>query len=107
MVGYEGHATGTTDFKAQLTKVLAANPDVPEYRDDRAKYWLNAINDGGVYLSGNWTVNDIIFGWNRVFVIGFALMIVFGVWLGLTRTSLGLLIRCVMQNRMMASCMST
>jgi urea transport system permease protein len=57
------------------------------------------------YLSGNWTVNDIIFGWNRVFVIGFALMIVFGVWLVLTRTSLGLLIRAVMQNRGMASCM--
>jgi len=58
-----------------------------------------------VYLSGNWTVNDIILGWNRVFVIGFALMIVFGVWLVLTRTSLGLLIRAVMQNRGMASCM--
>lgn len=57
------------------------------------------------YLSGNWTVNDIIFGWNRVFVIGFALLIVFGVWLVLTRTSLGLLIRAVMQNRGMASCM--
>ena len=28
VVGYEGHATGTTDFKAQLTKVLAAGPDV-------------------------------------------------------------------------------
>ena len=58
-----------------------------------------------VYLSGNWTVNDIIFGWNRVFVVGFALMIVIGVWLVLTRTSLGLLIRAVMQNRQMASCM--
>ena len=58
-----------------------------------------------VYLSGNWTVSDIIFGWNRVFVIGFALLIVFGVWLVLTRTSLGLLIRAVMQNRGMASCM--
>ncbi len=58
-----------------------------------------------VYLSGNWTVNDVILGWNRVFVIGFALLIVFGVWLVLTRTSLGLLIRAVMQNRGMASCM--
>jgi branched-chain amino acid transport system substrate-binding protein len=28
VVGYEGHATGTTDFKAQLTKILAASPDV-------------------------------------------------------------------------------
>jgi urea transport system permease protein len=57
------------------------------------------------FLSGNWTYNDIIFGWNRVFVIGFAAVIVLGVYLVLTRTSLGLLIRAVMQNRNMASCM--
>jgi urea transport system permease protein len=57
------------------------------------------------YLSGNWTVNDIIFGWNRVFVIGFAVLIVMGVWMILTKTPLGLLIRSVMQNRSMASCM--
>jgi urea transport system permease protein len=58
-----------------------------------------------LYLSGNWTVNDIIFGWNRLFVIGFAVVIVLGTWLVLTRSSLGLLIRAVMQNRGMASCM--
>jgi urea transport system permease protein len=58
-----------------------------------------------IYLSGNWTVNDIIFGWNRVFVIGFAGLIVLGVWLVLSKTPLGLLIRAVMQNRNMASCM--
>jgi urea transport system permease protein len=58
-----------------------------------------------IYLSGNWTFGDIIFGWNRVFVIGFAGLIVFGVWLVLTKTSLGLLIRAVMQNRTMAACM--
>ena len=57
------------------------------------------------YLSGNWTFQDIIFGWNRVFVIGFAAFIVVGVWLVLTKTPLGLLIRAVMQNRNMASCM--
>jgi len=57
------------------------------------------------YLSGNWTVNDITFGWNRIFVIGFAILIVFGTWLILTKTPLGLLIRSVMQNRNMASCM--
>ena len=28
VVGYEGHATGTTDFKAQLTKLLSTKPDV-------------------------------------------------------------------------------
>jgi urea transport system permease protein len=58
-----------------------------------------------LFLSGNWTVNDIILGWNRVFVIGFAGLIVVGVWLVLTRTPLGLLIRAVMQNRGMAACM--
>jgi urea transport system permease protein len=57
------------------------------------------------FLSGNWTVNDVILGWNRVFVIGFAALIVFGTHLILTRTSLGLLIRAVMQNRQMAACM--
>ncbi|MFA6287226.1 MAG: urea ABC transporter permease subunit UrtB [Opitutaceae bacterium] len=57
------------------------------------------------YLSGNWTIDDITFGWNRIFVICFAGLIVFGVWLILTKTPLGLLIRSVMQNRNMASCM--
>lgn len=57
------------------------------------------------YLSGNWLVNDVILGWNRVFVIGFAILIVFGMWLVLTKTPLGLLIRASMQNRTMASCM--
>jgi urea transport system permease protein len=38
-------------------------------------------------------------------VIGFAVLIVIGVWLVLTKTPLGLLIRAVMQNRGMASCM--
>ena len=57
-----------------------------------------------VYLSGNWLVNDVIFGWNRVFVIGFAILIVLGMWLVLSKTPLGLLIRASMQNRTMASC---
>jgi urea transport system permease protein len=45
------------------------------------------------------------FGWNRVFVIGFAALIIFLTWATLTKTSLGLLIRAVMQNRSMAACM--
>ncbi|BET65144.1 urea ABC transporter permease subunit UrtB [Opitutales bacterium ASA1] len=57
------------------------------------------------YLSGNWTIDDVTLGWNRVFVIGFAILLVFGVWLVLTKTPLGLLIRAVMQNRRMAACM--
>lgn len=58
-----------------------------------------------VYLSGNWLVHDVILGWNRVFVIGFAILIVFGMWLVLAKTPLGLLIRASMQNRTMAACM--
>lgn len=58
-----------------------------------------------VYLSGNWLLHDVILGWNRVFVIGFACLIVFGMWVVLSKTSLGLLIRASMQNRTMASCL--
>jgi urea transport system permease protein len=58
-----------------------------------------------LWLSGNWTVNDVVFGWNRLFVIGFAVLIIVVTWLVLNKTSLGLLIRSVMQNRNMAACM--
>jgi len=57
------------------------------------------------WLSGNFTAFDIIFGYNRLFVIGFAILIVIGTWMLLTKTPLGLLIRAVMQNRDMAACM--
>lgn len=56
------------------------------------------------WLLGHFDVNDVIMGYNRIFVIGFAVLIVVGTWLLLSRTSLGLLIRAVMQNRDMASC---
>lgn len=57
------------------------------------------------YLSGNWVLFDVILNWNRVFVIIFAGLIIFGTHLLLTKTSLGLLIRAVTQNRIMAACM--
>lgn len=56
------------------------------------------------WLSGSYVVHDVLFAYNRLFVIGFAVFIVIGTWLLLTRTSLGLQIRAVMQNRAMASC---
>lgn len=65
----------------------------------------NVQVDSPAWLSGNWTVNDIIFGWNRVFVIGFAILIIALIWLALNKTPLGQLIRAVMQNRNMAACM--
>ena len=57
------------------------------------------------YLGGNWIVFDVILGWNRVFVICFAVFIIIGTHLLLTKTPLGLLIRAVTQNRTMAACM--
>ncbi|MFA5058306.1 MAG: urea ABC transporter permease subunit UrtB [Opitutaceae bacterium] len=57
------------------------------------------------WLLGHFNVHDIILGYNRVFVVFFAVLIVVGTWLLLTKTPLGLLIRAVMQNRSMAACM--
>jgi urea transport system permease protein len=55
------------------------------------------------WLLGHFSISDILFGYNRIFVVCFAFLIVFGTWLLLTKTSLGLLIRAVMQNRAMAA----
>ena len=57
------------------------------------------------WLLGHFTIDDVSLDYNRVFVIGFAIFIVIGTWLLLSKTPLGLLIRAVMQNRSMASCM--
>jgi len=57
------------------------------------------------WLLGHFMIDDVSFDYNRVFVIVFAILIVIGTWLLLSKTPLGLLIRAVMQNRSMASCM--
>ncbi len=56
------------------------------------------------WLLGHLTIDDVSFGYNRLFVIGFAAFIVIGTWLLLSKTPLGLLMRAVMQNRSMAAC---
>ena len=55
------------------------------------------------WLSGSFVISDVLLAYNRIFVIGFAVFIVFATFLLLNRTSLGLQIRAVMQNRAMAS----
>jgi urea transport system permease protein len=57
------------------------------------------------WLLGHFTVHDVSLDYNRVFVVLFAALVVAGTWLLLSQTSLGLLIRAVMQNRSMAACM--
>jgi urea transport system permease protein len=72
----------------------------------RSVFGANNVQvDSPAWLSGNWTVFDVSFGWNRIFVITFAIAIIFGTWAILNKTPLGLLIRAVMQNRQMAACM--
>ncbi len=65
----------------------------------------NVQVDSPDWLLGHFNLHDVILDYNRVFVIAFAALVVAGTWLLLTRTSLGLLIRAVMQNRSMAACM--
>lgn len=63
----------------------------------------NVQVDSPAWLSGSFVISDVLLAYNRIFVIGFAVFIIgFTYWL-LTRTSLGLQIRAVMQNRSMAS----
>ncbi len=55
------------------------------------------------WLSGSFVVSDVLLAYNRLFVLGFAVFVVLLTYALLTRTSLGLQIRAVMQNRQMAS----
>jgi urea transport system permease protein len=55
------------------------------------------------FLSGSFVVKDVLLAYNRIFVIGFAVFVLLLTYWLLTRTSLGLQIRAVMQNRTMAS----
>jgi len=58
--------------------------------------WLS----GGVEVMSN-----IVLPWNRIAIIGFAAVVLIGMWLLLSRSRLGLFVRGVTQNRAMASCM--
>ncbi len=65
----------------------------------------NVQVDSPSWLRGSFVLNDVLFAYNRLFIIAFAVFIVLMTWLLLTRTPLGLQIRAVMQNRAMAACM--
>jgi urea transport system permease protein len=58
--------------------------------------WL----EGGVELS-----HGLVLPWNRVAVVGFVVLAALLVWVLLQRTSLGLRVRAVTQNRGMAACL--
>ena len=58
-----------------------------------------AFMSGGIQILSN-----VVLPWSRIVIIFFAIAVVSGVWLLLTRTRLGLFVRGVTQNRAMASC---
>jgi urea transport system permease protein len=58
-----------------------------------------AFMSGGIQVLSN-----VVFPWNRIWIIVFAVAVLIGMWALLTKTRLGLHIRGVTQNRAMASC---
>jgi urea transport system permease protein len=57
------------------------------------------------FMSGGIQVlSNVVLPWNRIMIIGFAVVVLMGMWALLTRTRLGLYIRGVTQNRSMAAC---
>jgi urea transport system permease protein len=58
-----------------------------------------AFMSGGIQVLSN-----LVLPWNRIVIVLFALAVLAGVWLLLSRTRLGLYIRGVTQNRAMADC---
>jgi urea transport system permease protein len=64
----------------------------------------NVQVENPVWMSGGITVfSNAVLPYSRIVIIGFAAVVVTGVWLLLTRTRLGLFVRGVTQNRPMAS----
>ena len=58
------------------------------------------------YLSGGvQAFNGVVLPYNRIAIIMFVVLVVISVWTLLQKTSLGLQVRAVTQNRKMASCM--
>jgi urea transport system permease protein len=58
------------------------------------------------WMSGGFDLGaDVVLPYNRIVIIFFAALVVFLMWLLLTRTRLGLYVRAVTQNRSMADCM--
>jgi urea transport system permease protein len=57
------------------------------------------------FMSGGiQALSNVVLPWNRVFILLFAVSVLIGMWLLLSRTRLGLYIRGVTQNRSMAAC---
>jgi urea transport system permease protein len=54
---------------------------------------------GGIEVMPN-----LVLPWNRIIIVGFAMFVLFLVWVLMNRTRLGMFVRAVTQNRAMAGC---
>ena len=67
---------------------------------------LNRSVETPQWMSGAWQINDILaLTWNRFYIIIFSLAVFFALILVMKKTALGLQVRAVSQNRMMARAM--
>jgi urea transport system permease protein len=58
------------------------------------------------WMSGGWAVlPNLSLPYNRIFIVVFAVLVLVGVWLLISKTRLGLFVRGVTQNRPIAACM--
>lgn len=57
------------------------------------------------WMSGAFQAGDVLITWNRLWIIVFAAVVLFGLMLVLRRTAFGLAVRAVTQNRRMAASM--
>ena len=65
----------------------------------------NVQVDNPPWMSGGYNVMaNLILPYNRMVIIAFTVVVLFGMWLLISRTRLGLFVRAVTQNRPMASC---
>jgi urea transport system permease protein len=65
----------------------------------------NVQVENPAFMSGGiQALQNLVLPWSRIVIVGFAAVVLVGMWLLLTRTRLGLFVRGVTQNRDMASC---
>lgn len=88
-------------------ETLLATRDQPDAHPVGA-YVLRRAKHGsrqsGMAFRGIQVYANLILPWNRIVVLGFAILVLFFTWLLLNKTRLGLRVRAVTQNRNMAAC---
>ncbi len=62
------------------------------------------VSNPGWMSGGIEVMPNLILPWNRIIIVGFAMFVLFLVWVLINKTRLGMFVRAVTQNRAMAGC---